>query len=96
MRMRAFLALFVRPERSLVLHQRSVLAKFAVGKYRESRDAAAAIVGGEKIFSRAIEGKITGIFAQRGKLVEQGQLAGLRIDGESADGARFPRLVRGI
>src|SRR5207237_1392421 len=79
--------------RSLVLNEAGRLAEFAVLADGQGRHAAAAVVGDECILALPVECDVTRTAALGRLLIEQGQVAGLRVDGESADSAFLARLA---
>ncbi len=94
--MRTFLALLVRAESSAVRERRGMFTKLAVRKDRKDGDVAGSVVGDENELAGFVEGDVAGIFAKRGELVEQSELAGLRIEGESANGALLAGFIDGV
>ncbi len=95
-RVRAFLALFVGADGTRVRHERGVFAEFSVPEDGEDSDVARGVVGDENVFAGLIEGDVARIFAERGKLVQQGKLSALGIESKRADGALFAGLIDGI
>ncbi len=75
---------------------RCVFAQLAIGQDREDSDSARRVVGDEKELTGLVEGEIARIFAERGKLVEQSELAGLRIESEGADGALLAGFIDSV
>ena len=93
MSVRCFLALFVGAEGARIFDRRGVFAQFAVGKDRKDNDVAGGVVGGEEKFSGFVEGKMAGIFAEGGELVEERQFGGFGVDGKGADGALLAGFI---
>ena len=96
MRVRAFLALFIRANGTSVLNHGGVFAEFAVGEDREDGDVAGTVVGDEQILATPVEGEIARVFAESGELIRLGELCGLSINSERGDGAPFSGFVGGV
>ena len=96
MSVRRFLALLVGAELALVADIRSGSAQRAVSSNGKHHDVAGGIVGDEKIFAGFVKGEVTGVFAERGHLIQQRQLATLRIDRKRADRAILCGFVCGV
>lgn len=88
--------IFMRAVFALVGQGSGVFAEFAAGKNGKDDDVAAGVVGDEEIFSRAVEGEMTGIFTDGGKLIEQSQLAGFGVNREGADRAVLAVFVGSV
>lgn len=93
---RAFLALLVGAHGTCVRQERGMLAESSVREDGEYSDVARRVVGDKDVLAGFVEGYVARIFAERGKLIQQGELPALRIKSESADGALFARLVNGV
>ena len=95
-RVRRFLALFVRTCDALVVHERRVFSEPAIRQNRENRNRPRTVVGNENVLAGFVERQITRILAERRNLIQQCKLSSLRIHRKSAHGACFARFIRGI
>src|SRR5208283_5495288 len=95
-RVRTFLALFIRTGCSGVGDHRGMFAELAVGKDGKNRKVTGSVVSDEDELAGSVEGEVAGIFAERRKLVEERELAGLPIESEGADGTLFASFVDSV
>src|SRR5262249_5828688 len=96
---RSFLAFFIGPEGAgvfRIFHAGGGGAEFAVGKDWEDDYVAGGVVGDEKKFAGFVEGKVAGVFAEGGELVEEGELGGFAVDRKGGDGALPAGFIGGI
>jgi len=93
---RTFLAFLVGAEISGVLKQRGMFAKSAVGEDWKDGDCAGGVVCDQSEFAGFVEGEIAGIFAERGKFIEERELSTLRIEGKSADHALLASFIHDV
>ena len=84
MGVRRFLSLRVAAERAFIMNICRSGAEFAVGADRKNHDVSARVIGDEKKLSRAVEGKMAGIFTESRELIKKSQLPALRLDRKSA------------
>ncbi len=89
MSVRPFLPLLIDAAAVMLTESRGG-PELAVGGYRKHTDAAAGIIGRQDMLACFVYHEMARPGASRGLLIQQGQISGLGINGECADGpARF-------